>query len=910
MATDTHWIRFVRERLRLPGIEGRRERERVAEVAAQLEDVYLEAQRQGRSEEEAHRLAESHVEDWEAFARELERAERSRRRSRGDRWSEEAAEALRQRGTGWAWAADLLQDLRFALRGMRRAPAFTAVALLTLALGIGGATTIFTLYDQVLVRSLPYPESHRLVELWEKLASFENAMVSYPNFLDWRERNRVFEDVAVWNQQRMSLSGDGEAEEALVARVSASTFPLLRANAAQGRTFLPEEDRLGAPPVVILSHAFWQERMGGDPGAVGRTLVLEDTPYEVVGILPPGLQYPPRLGGVDLYAPVEQFARGWIENRGNHPGLLGLARLRPGVTLEEAREDMERVARELEEEHMDTNEGSRVQVAPLQERVTHDAREPILLLLLAVGLLLVMACINVAALVLARATGREQEMAVRASLGAARGRVLRLLLTETLVLWTAGGALGLLLARGGVGSLARLLADEIPPVFRLGVDLRVVGVALSLSLLTGLLFGLPPALRVVGQDLKEFLKEGRRATGGMGRRRLRSALVVAEVSLAVALLAGAGLALRSFARILGTSPGLDPASVLTVEVNLSPLRYPEAAGRTAFYVQLLDQLRALPGVASAATTYVVPMGPGGWQNGFHVEGAPPEEGGQQTFAEVSAVSNGYFRTLGIPLTRGRDFTRQDDTDAPGVVIVDEGTAARYWPGEDPIGKRLKWGSHDSGNPWMEVVGVAGEVKVNGVVQEALPQLYIPHWQDNDDGYFLLVKSRGDPLALVEPVGRILRGLDPTIPMASVQTMEGYLRETTRTQRLLALLMAVFAGAAALLAAVGIYGVMARVTAERSHEIGVRVALGARSPQVLGMVLREGLTRVGVGVALGMGLALGLGRAMSAQLFGISAADPLTFLLTPLAVAALALAANLLPACRATRVDPARALQAE
>jgi putative ABC transport system permease protein len=501
-------------------------------------------------------------------------------------------------------------------------------------------------------------------------------------------------------------------------------------------------------------------------------------------------------------------------------------------------------------------------------------------------------------------------MAVRSSLGAGRNRILRLLLTETLVLWAVGGVLGVIMAWGGVAGVVRLFAEELPPVYQITLDLRIVGTVLGLSFLTGLIFGLPPAARVVRQDLREFLKEGRRTTGDRGRARFRTALIIGEVTLAVALLAGAGLTLRSLSKTLNADPGLDPHHLLTARVNLPSVRYPETPERTAFFTELLDQVRVQPGVVSAATSYVVPMGPGGWQNGYHVEGEPPEEAGQYTFAEVSSISSDYFRTMGIPLSRGRDFTRQDDADAPGIAIVDERMVARYWADDDPIGKRLKWGGFESESPWMEVVGVVGHVTVNGVIEEALPQVYIPHWQDNDDGYFLMVKTRGEPHSMVATLRRLVLSLDPTLPLANVETLDAYARQTTRSQRLLALLMAIFAGAAAILAAVGIYGVMAQVTSERQHEIGVRVALGARGDQVLRMVLRQGLATVGVGVVLGLGLAFALGRVMSAQLFGVSAADPLTFFLAPTLVACIALAANLLPARRAVRFDPVRALQAE
>jgi predicted permease len=501
-------------------------------------------------------------------------------------------------------------------------------------------------------------------------------------------------------------------------------------------------------------------------------------------------------------------------------------------------------------------------------------------------------------------------MAVRVSLGAGGNRILRLLLTESLVLWTLGGATGILLAVFGVRGVRTLLAEQIPPVYQVSMDLRVITVVLGISLLTGLAFGLPPSLRLGRQDLRDHLKEGLRATGDRRRARFRSGLVVAEVSLAMALLVGAGLTLRSFSRVATTSPGLDPENVLAVEVNLPEARYPEEVERTAFFTQLLDRTRSIAGVQSAATSYNVPLGPGGWQNAFHVEGEPPEQGGRSPFAEVNAVSTGYFQAMGIPLLRGREFTRQDNDEGPRVVVVGQSMVDRYWPGEDPIGKRLKWGGYSTPSEWMEVVGVAGDVWVNGVTSELRPQLYVPHWQDNDNGYYLIIKTRGEPLNLAEPVRRLVLELDPMQPLASVGTLEAYLRDTTRSEELLALLMGIFSLAAVLLAGVGIYGVMAQMTAERRHEIGVRVALGARSDQVLGLVFRQGLMTVGLGVVLGLGLAVVVGRLVSSQLYEVSALDPMTFTVTPFLVVAVAMTANLLPARRATKVDPVRALQAE
>jgi putative ABC transport system permease protein len=906
------WKRYVRERLPLPETRGGSDDSIVEELAGQFEDLYLEALERGASEDEAEACAIEGMGDWGALAEEIVRAGDVRTVSGAERWLERTEGRARARGGGWTRLADLERDVRFSLRTLRKSPGFTLVALLTLALGIGAVTTIFSLINGVLLKPLPYADSGELVYMWEKLASFEHAMVTYPNFLDWRERNRVFEDLAAFNGGSINLTGMGDPVELDVVRVSASMFPILRAQPLLGRTFLPEEDKLGGERVVVLTYGFWQDRFGGDPEVLGRALTLDGNPFTVIGVMPRDFEFPVRgdLERIDVFVAIERFAENWIDNRGNHPGIAVIGRLAPGVTLEQARGDMERVAVELEAEYPETNEGSRVHVASLHERMTRTFREPMMLLLLAVGLLLIIACTNVANLVLARGTARQREIAIRTSLGANASRIVRLLLTESLTLWVLGGLLGIAFAHGATRALLALRGDQLAPVFQVGIDTRVVAVTLAVALLTGLLFGLAPALRSLRPDLVEHLKEGARSSGGVGRNRLRSALVVAEVSLAVALLVAAGLTVRSFGEMMRASPGFDPENVLSLEINLPAARYSEASQRTAFYYELLDRVRAIPGVRSAATSYVLPVAPGGWQDSFHVEGEPPEEGGVYTFAEVSSVSADYFATMGIPLLRGREFRRSDGVDAPPVIVVDETLAERYWPNDDPIGKRLKSGDYLSESPWREVVGVVGHVKVNGVVQEALAQWYMPHWQDNDLAYFLAVKSAGDPIRLIEPIRQAVLAIDPAQPIAEVNTMTAYVRATTADGRFMAILLGTFAAAALLLGAVGIYGVMAQATAERGHEIGVRIALGATAGDVLGMVVRQGMGRVVFGVVLGLALAVAIGRLMASSLFGVSALDPATFVVAPLFLSAVALTASLVPARRAMRLDPVRALQAE
>jgi len=904
------WKRYAREHLPLHEMKGGSGESIIEEVAGQLEDAYLEALERGLSEEEAYSFARETVGDWDALADAIVKTHEAETISRAEAWVERSEQRVMAKGGGFAWLVDAQRDIRFSVRALRKSPGFAAIAIFTLALGIGAVTTIFSLVDGMLLKPLPYSDSEELVYMWEKLASFENATVAYPNFLDWRERNRVMNDLAAFNDGSINLTGVGDPVELDMVRVSESLFPILRAAPLLGRTFLPEEDRIGAQPVVVLTYGFWQSRLGGASDVVGRTLMLDDFAYTVVGVMPRDFVFPPSGQHVDVYVPIEQFAQRWIENRGSHPGIAVVGRLNPGVSVERAFDDMERVALELEAEYPDENEGSRVHVVSLHERMTRDSRGAMLLLLLAVGLLLLIACTNVAGLVLARGSSRQREIAIRTSLGASGPRIVRLLLTESLTLWLLGGLLGIGIAAFAIDALVQLRADAISPLFQVGIDVRVVVVTLAVALMTGVLFGLMPALRSVRPDVVESLKEGGRTSGSVGRNRARTALVVAEVGLAVALLVAAGLTIRSFLKMTNTNPGFAPESVLSVEINLPTARYPEEAQRTAFYYDLLDRVRALPGVRSAATSYVLPMAPGGWQTAYHAEGESPEEDGVYTFAEVSSVSADYFATMGIPQPRGRDFTRRDGEPAPPVVIIDEVMAQRYWPNEDPIGKRIKFGTFESENEWMEVVGVAGHVKVNGVISDALPQFYIPHGQHNERGYYLVVSAVGDPTMLAESIRRAVLEIDPAQPIASVNTMDEYVRTSSADDEFQALLLGIFAAVALVLAAVGIYGVMAQATAERTHEIGVRIALGATEQEVLGMIVRQGMTRVAFGVAMGLGLAVVIGRIMAGSLFGVSALDPATFVVAPLFLSAVALAASLVPARRAVAVDPVRALQTE
>lgn len=784
------------------------------------------------------------------------------------------------------------------------------VAVLTLALGIGAVTTIFTLINGFILKPLPFEESEQLMIMWEKLASFENASVSYPNFIDWRAQNTVFEDLAAINETGLNLIGVGDPVELQVSRFSASMLPLLREEPKLGRNFLEEEDKIGGEKVVILSYGCWQERFGGDPEIIGRVISLDNEPWTIIGVMAQEFAFPPDSSQIDLFVPIEQFATSWVNLRGSHPGINVIGRLKPGVTLEHARADMERVALLLEEQYPDNNTGSRVHLYPLHERITRDMRDPLLLLLAAVVLVLVIACANVANLMLARAISRQHEMAVRSTLGAGGRHLVRLLLAESVALWMIGGVGGLFLAYGATQILTSVLAGDIPRVFSIGIDFRVIIVALLISLVTGVLFGLVPGIKSWRPNLQEVLSESGRMTAGRKRHLLRNGLVIAEVTLAVVLLVGAGLTVRSFSLLGRGDPGLDPENVLTMEIALPLAKYSETEEQSAFFTRLLERVRALPGVVSAATTYIIPMGPDNWQNGYHVEGQPPEEPGQATFAETTNVSPDYFHTMGIPLLRGRDFADQDVADAQLVAIVDEHFAQKYWPDDDPIGKRFKFGDFESGNPWMEIVGVVGHVKLYGVAREVLEEIYIPYEQDREEDMFLAVKTEGDPTLFVESIRQEVLALDPIQPISEIATVNEYLEESRSGEGFMAVLLGIFAVAALMLASVGIYGVMSYATNERHHEIGIRMALGARSNHVLRMIIRQGMVMVGTGVVAGLVLAAVLGRFLASALYGVKPLDPPTFIIAPLFLAAVAILANLIPAWRATSVDPVETLRRE
>jgi len=807
---------------------------------------------------------------------------------------------------------DLWRDVRFGARMLLRTPGFTAVALLTLALGIGANTAIFSFVNAILIRPLPYPESERLVFLTEWSKQIPNMSFSIANFEDVRDQNQVFASIVAFRGQDYVMTGEGEAERLAGRQVTAGFFDTLGVRPLIGRAFTAEEDRPGEERVALLGEGLWLRRFGGDPGVLGRSLVLDGEPYTVIGVLPDTLHIAFRQS--EVWTSLGQLADrlGGEERRGNHPGIYVLGRLAPGVEVATARAEIKGIASRLAEKYP-SNATHSMTLEPALEALVGEMRPALVVLLGAVFLVLLIASANVANLLLARAAVRQKEIAVRGALGASRSRVIRQLLTESVLLSLGGGALGLAIGVGGIALLRSILPDGAPRVSEVGLDGQVLLFTFAVAVATGLVFGLVPALQTARVDGSEALREeGRGSSGGQGRRRIRAALIVAEVSLALVLLVGAGLMLRSFGRLLDADAGFDPRDALTMTVTLPQVDYPEPSDRAAFFERVLERVGTLPGIEAYGST--APL-LGGWQQSFEVEGTPPAEPGQAPSTDITRVSPGLIRAMGMRLVRGRDFTERDRADQPEVCIVDETMADLYWPGEDPVGKRLRLGAgHDNDNPWMTVVGVVAHVKNYGVDQDSRVETLVPYLQNPLGFAVLVVRTEGEPTSVTAAVREAVRGVDPQVPVFSVQTLRDVVAEEYVDRRIAAQLLGGFAALALLLAAIGIYGVMSYAVTQQTREIGIRVALGAGRADILRMVLAQGMRLAGVGLGLGLVLAFvlarGLGSALGSMLFQISSTDPPTFSVVPVLLAAVALVACLIPARRALRVDPMRALHYE
>src|SRR5262245_578635 len=806
---------------------------------------------------------------------------------------------------------DMIQDLRFGLRMLLKNPGFTTIAALTLALGIGANTAIFSVVNAMMLRPLPYPDSDRLV--WVDYTSSKNTggEVLSAHFLNWQEQNQTLEGIAQFEPTTRTLTGAGEPERVETGQISANFFTTLGVQPLPpGRNFTAAEDKTGGERVAILSHGLWQRRYNGDQEIVGKTITLNDSIFTVVGVTPANFRF---FRPFDVWIPLAIDLERDRAN-GNNSSQSTVARLKPGVTLEQSRAELDTLLQRYETTGLDGRPRTdlRARLVPLQNLLLGDARRPLLVLLGAVGLVLLIACANVANLLLARAGAREKELAIRGALGAGRLRLVRQLLTECLLLAIAGSAAGLLLASWLTASLGSLSSTntfgQMGRVAAVTIDLRVLGFTLLITLATGLLFGLLPALRFSRPDLNVSLKEGGLG-GGIYGRGLRSALMVSEVALAIVLLVGAGLLIRSFAKLLAVDPGYRSENLLTARLPSLPQRYKEKQQRVQFYEQTLQRLAALPGVASVGLTLHLPLTSFNWGARLLVEGRSLQKGENPPGANINPVSPDYFRTMGIGLRAGRLFNDRDDQAAPSVALLSETLARRLFPNEDPLGKRLNVPDTDA--EWTTVVGVVNDIRYTGLDGAIDQAVYLNYRQlPRPYGMELALRGAVDPSSLAPAMRNVVREIDPSLPVYDVMTMNERLSNSVAARRFNLLLLGGFAALALLLAGVGVYGVISYVVTQRTHEVGIRMALGAQSSDVLRLFIKQGMTMVTFGVALGLIGAFSLTRVMRSLLFDVSANDPLTFACVALLLSLIALLACYLPARRAARIDPLAALRRE
>jgi putative ABC transport system permease protein len=807
----------------------------------------------------------------------------------------------------------LLKDVRYGIRNLLKHPGFTCIAVLTLALGIGANTAIFSVVNAVLLRALPFPDPDRLVMVWEdaSFAGFPRNTPAPANYADWKSQNQVFEELAALEERSFSLTGDGEPEKIQAYGVTANLFPLLGIKPVLGRAFLPEEDKPGANKVVMLNYSLWQQRYGGERNVIGRELLLNGEKHTVVGVMPAGFQFMESYIG--LWVPMA-FTSEALADRGSHY-LSVVARVKSSVTLAQANADIHTIQQRIAHDHPDEAGRVSAYVLPLREQLAGDVRRPLLVLLVAVGFVLLIACANIANLLLSRAASRRREMAVRTALGASRLRIVRQVLIESLLLSTVGAVGGLLLASWSFAFLQRLIPDGLALSTKLNLDLQVLGFTTLASLLTAVIFGLAPAFQASKIDLNEALKQGGGRTGlSAGGNRLRGAMVVTEVALALVLLVGAGLLIQTFLKLRDQYSGLRPENVLTLRTVLPPNKYPAQPQRANFYKQVLERVKSLPGIVSAGYTTTVPLEWKGGTSGFYPEGRPLERAmaeGLSYDANHRQVSADYLKTMGIPLREGRYLNDGDNEQTMPVALINETMARQYWPGEKAIGKRFKLGGPDANRPWMTIVGVAGDVRQMGIEEPVKAEMYVPYQQIKDDQWFaprdLVIRTAVDPLSIVAAARREIHQVDPDQPISNIRTMDEVLGEETASRRLGMTLLTIFAALALLLATLGIYGVLAYFVVQHTQEIGVRVALGAQRRDILRLVLKKGMLLALLGVGIGLGAAFALTRLMASLLYGVGTADPLTYAAIALLLTVVAFGACYLPARRATRVDPMVAL---
>lgn len=804
------------------------------------------------------------------------------------------------------------QDLRYGFRMLLKNPGFAIVAVLTLALGIGANTAIFSVVNSVLLGPLPYKDADKLAIVWESRPAEGRNVANPANFMDWKEQNQSFTDMAAFADSRSVLVGDGEPEEIPRQFTTPNLFSILGADALLGRTLLPGDGAPDQPIAVVISYGLWQRRFGGDPGIIGRKLNLDRRDATVVGVMRPDFQWFIRKGSLTAKAPDL-----WIpflitgENRVRQGRFLTVvARLKPDVTPAQAQADIKTIASRLEQQYNDFNANWSANVVPLRDQLTGDIRLPLLVLLGAVGFVLLIACANVANLLLARAASRQKEIAIRAALGARRWRVIRQLLTEGVPLAVIGGIFGLLLAWWGTSLLASLSPPELIDLSQVKINSTVLSFTLAVSMLTGLLFSLAPSLESTRLNLNDSLKEGVKGSGGSsGTNRLRSLFVIGEVALALVLLVGAGLLIRSFSRLQSVDPGFNPANVLTMRVVLPGRKYDQESKVVGFFKQAIEQTEALPGVESAGAISFLPFAGPYSGTGFEIDGLPVPAPGQEPKTGVCVTDANFFKAMQIPLIRGRLYTENEATEMRHVVVVNEALARKYFPNEEALGKRIKIDMKDENVP-SEIIGIVGDSKHKSLDGEIEPMSYWPHPELAYPFMTLVIRTNGDVSNLAAGVRNVIQTLDPEQPISDVRTMDSLLAKSIAKARFSTMLLTIFAGLALALAAIGIYGVISYVVTQRGHEIGVRMAMGAQASDVFKLVLRNGMGLAVIGVGIGLAGAFALTRVMTTLLFGVTPTDAVTFATVSALLLGVALLACFIPARRATKVDPLTALRYE